>query len=101
MDRPMFWQPFRHDVCGCYLEWGMEVPDSGTASATWADLHMQEWLRTVRRFPCPQHGSATGNPEPPLNGDVPRHLKANGVWYRSMRESRKKYADRIADYLAV
>lgn len=98
--KPMYWQPFRHDACGCYLEWGMAVPDTRQATGALAHQQMVEFLRTTAPFPCPLHGSATGVPAAPLRGQEARYMFANDVWYRALPEERRLYADRLADAIA-
>jgi hypothetical protein len=95
----IYWQPFRHK-CGCYLEWGAELPHADMQHAGLALELLRRFLRTAQRFPCPLHGSATGVPAEPLLPGQRRYMPANGVWYKECPADRQIYGDRLADHLS-
>jgi hypothetical protein len=96
----MFWQPFRHG-CGCYLEWGTPIQAETDFHVNVARHGLTMFLQGAKNYPCPQHGSSTGVPGPPLKEFVPVYMRACQVWYRACHEDQKVYADRLSESLGV
>lgn len=94
-----YWHPFRH-VCGCYLDWGIEITDALSTTLTKAADDLTHFFRIAAPFPCPLCGSATGIPADTLGPDEVRYMPANRVWYQTCGEERKVFADRMADHLS-
>lgn len=97
----MFWQPFRH-MCGCYLAWGLEVPQEvvrGSAVAFLAQERVIGFLRDIKDYPCPMCGSTTGVPSPPLQTGERRYMPGSNAWYRALDDDQEVYADRLAGHL--
>lgn len=94
----LFWQPFHHK-CGCYLEWGTEVPRATEFQGARAQESMFRFLKAIKDYPCPLHGSMTGIPAPPLGPEERRYLDASGVWYKQCPPESYLYADRLRTHL--
>lgn len=99
-ENPMYWQEFRHG-CGCYLSWGIPVRGTDMATHANAQAQMFQFFDTIKVYPCPLHGSATGVPSAPLKEGERRYMPASNVYYRECPEDRRVYADRVAEHLGV
>lgn len=97
---PMFWQEFRHR-CGCYLQWGMRVPDASGMTHLMAQERVFQFFESIAPYPCPMHGSATGVPVSPLRSNECRYMPASTAWYRPCPPERRIYGDRVSDHLRV
>jgi hypothetical protein len=96
----IFWQPFRH-VCGCYMEWGGEVPHADLEHTKAAQRSMFAFLESIKGYPCPMHGSASGDPAPPLAEGEQRIIRASNVYYKMCAPDRHVFADRLSSRLGV
>lgn len=97
----MYWQPFRH-TCGCYLDWGV---DMGTAKPHEFVVYLAQervtgFLSDIREWPCPMHGSASGDPAPPLAEGTRRYIRDSNAWYRLCSPEDHHWADRLTDAIA-
>jgi hypothetical protein len=73
MPRWRHWMPLEHE-CGCVVDWGCDANQSEELAAS--------FMPAAAPFPCPWHGSASGqSATAPAEGEE-RFLVASGVFYR-------------------
>lgn len=93
----IFWLPMKH-ICGCYLAWGCETgpysPQQRRMVALHAGATIEQFLRRAHAYPCPMHGSASGNPAPPLSPGEQRYIPGSNAWYMTCPPDEYEAAER-------
>lgn len=97
----IFWLPMKH-ICGCYLSWGYEFPTTPTGSdahhwSLFASTQIESFLRSSHAYPCPMHGSASGDPSPPLQEGERRYIASCNAWYTTCPPDRYAAAEERAE----
>jgi hypothetical protein len=67
----VYWLSLEHP-CGCCIDWGVDAKEQARLPA---------FLRQAAPYPCPWHGSGTGEPSV-VASEGTGYVVANRVWYR-------------------
>jgi hypothetical protein len=76
----IYFLPLEHE-CGCCIEWGVDERMKD---------QLPGFLVAAAPYPCPMHGSASGEHASPLVEEEIRFLVANGVHYRLIPKWREE-----------
>lgn len=77
----IYWLSLEH-ICGCVLDWGCDARQKHEFEA--------RFIPAAAPYPCPFHGSASGEAAAALGEGETRYLVASNVYYRSAPEGERE-----------